>query len=240
MAGVVDVPPPRVGKLGKWLYTQTANLEPTRREAAAHICARWDVNSPWFSFARTVRSLRHEDSEFLLGTLLLADDFAAQFEKAALTEIGSIGPFTPYDVVQCGFFKRNGHQCGKEAIPGADFCGQHGGQFLSAEDAKAISEHTSARIMDATSRAVRVLIELMDNGRSEMVRMQAATAVLDRAGIGPTSRVEFDITNAGADAAAAIRERLAQMAPAAAAIEAIQDAEVVYDVEPAQRTDPPV
>lgn len=231
----VDRKPPGRGQLGKWIGTQATNLEPTRRAAAVHIMSRWNVADPWFSFARTVRTLRREDSEFLIGALALADDYAQAFQADALAELGSVGPFVPYDIVTC-------EKCKREAVPGSTLCGRHGGQYLSASDAEQISAHTSARIMNATDKAFRVLEELLDEGRSEMVRLQAATALLDRAGIGPTSKVEIDLGTAGTDAANYLRERLAEAAKSMAKVEQIEahrvDEMTPVDVEAELEPDP--
>lgn len=227
----VDKKPPGRGALGKWIATQSTNLEPVRRAAALHIMSRWNVADPWFSFARTIRTLRREDSEFLIGTLMLADDYAQQFATDAIAELGSVGPFTPYEVITCS-------QCRREAVPGSDRCGRHGGQFLSVEDADQISKHISARIMDGTSKAVRVLEELMDEGRSEMVRLQAATAMLDRAGISPTTKIELDVTSQAEQAANTLRERLAQVAGSMKKVEEIQATRVDPDEgDPTEVTD---
>lgn len=204
-----STPPARRGKNGLtrvalWLSTQRDNLEEERREAARHITSRWNVTDPWFSLAKTLRNLERENSPYLRGAQALADDYVQTFGEEALPEMGSLGPFVPYEVVSCG-------KCRREAVPGSEFCGRHGGQFLTASDAKAISQHTTARIIGATDKAVRVLEEIMDEGKSEMVRLQAAMALLDRAGIGPSSKLEIDLGSASEDAARVLRERLSIM-----------------------------
>lgn len=191
-------------RVAAWLSIQRTNLDGERRDAATHITSRWNVTDPWFSFAKTLRTLEREDSAYLRGARALADDYVQQFGEAVLPEMGSLGPFVPYETVSCA-------KCRREAVPGSELCGRHGGQYLSATDAKAISQHTTARIIGATDKAVRVLEELMDEGKSEMVRMQAATSLLDRAGIGPTSKLEVDLGSAQEDAAVRIREMLATM-----------------------------
>lgn len=193
--------PRDVSRVARWLSAQRDNLDNSRRDAARHITSRWDVTTPWFSFAKTMRTLQREDSPFLRGAQELADDYCTQFGEAALPELGSLGPFVAYEVVSCA-------KCAREAVPGSELCGRHGGQFLTANDARAISQHTTGRIIGATDQAVRVLMELMDEGKSEMVRLQAATALLDRAGIGPTSKLEIDVGSAQEDAARLLREQL--------------------------------
>ena len=219
--------PPIPNRIGDWLTAQSNNLDPDRRSASTHIMSRLDVSHPWFSFARTLRTLEREDSPFLIGARGLASDYIEQFGQAVVPEVGSAGPFTPYEVVIC-------RECKRQAVPGADRCGYHGGQYLSAEDAKNISRHIAARIMEGTSKAVRVLEELMDEGRSEMVRLQAATAILDRAGVGPQSKLEISVTSAGDEAAEVLRARIEQARASiakAGEIEAanIVDAEVIED-----------
>jgi hypothetical protein len=85
--------------------------------------------------------------------------------------------------------------------------------------------------MSATDKAVRVLEELLDEGRSEMVRLQAATALLDRAGIGPTSKVEIDMGSAGVDAANFLRDRLAEVEKSMTKVDEIEAHRVDDDTE---------
>jgi hypothetical protein len=204
-----SVPPARrekkdLTRVASWLSAQRDNLEGERRDAARHITSRWNVTDPWFSFSRTLRTLQREDSPYLRGAQALADDYCTQFGEDVLPEMGSLGPFLPYETVSC-------EKCRREAVPGSTLCGRHGGQFLSASDAKAISAHTAGRIMGATDQAVRVLQELMDEGKSEMVRLQASMALLDRAGIGPHSTISIDSGTAAEDAAAEIRDMLTRI-----------------------------
>lgn len=229
-------------RVGKWVSTQTHNSDPQRRDAALHICSRWDVTSPWFDFAKSLRTLIREDSEHATGARLLAADYVGQFmtpkeaEEAGADPIRGLalaGPLVPIESLQCDYTWLHGdrtYHCRRDSIPGSDRCGRHGGQYMSAEDAKAISAHTSARILDATDRAVRTLIELMDEGRSELVRLQAATSILDRAGIGPSQTVEVNV-GGDTDAAALIRQRLERMARPAIepGDDDIEDAEVVSE-----------
>lgn len=195
-------------RMGQWMHAQTTNLDVVRREAAEHIRSRWDITSPWFNLTRILRTLQREESPHLVGARMLAADYEAQFPETA-AKIGLVG-MIPIEVVYCA-------KCRREAVPGSEFCGRHGGQFLSPEAAQAISEHTSAKILAATDSAVRTLLELMDEGKSEKVRLEAAIAVLDRAGIGPTSHLTVDL-GAGDAAAAEVRARLERMAPNASRI----------------------
>lgn len=222
-------------RIGRWLGAQYNNVEQSRREAARHVMGRWDVTSPWFSMARIMRTLEREESPFLPGFRALCDDFASQFEEDAVKDIGSTGPFTPYEVTRC-------IDCKREAVPGSDRCGRHGGQFLSAQDASKISRHTAARIIDATDRAVGVLVDLLDHGKSEKVRFDAAVAILDRAGHGPTSKIELDVNSGQVDAAALVAERLqgieASIAKANEITASRADPGVVVDVEATLEPDP--
>lgn len=222
-------------RIGRWLGAQTNNLDADRRDAARHVLGRWDVNNPWFSLGRTIRTLRREESPHLTGLLALADDFAQSFPDDCIADIGSAGPFTPIDVRRCT-------DCRREAVPGADKCGRHGGQFLSVRDAERISQHTAARVMEATDQAVRVLTDLMDHGKSEMVRMQTAFGLLDRAGVSAAQKIEIDISSAGQDAATLIAKRLEQIEGSmlkAEAIEAARDEESgILDLEVLREEDP--
>ena len=245
-----DKPKRKPSRVGKWVATQAHNVDPVRREAAEHICSRWDTYSGWFDLAKVLRTLIREDSEFAAGARLLATDYVEQFASPGkdgdaegtdkVRGLTLAGPLVPIDVVRCAhtwLVADATHRCRRDAVPGSDRCGRHGGQYMSAEDARRISEHTSSRILDATDRAVRTLIELMDEGRSEMVRLQAATSILDRAGIGPTQRIEVSTAEAGDNAAAELRARLARMRETmeqAPALEAIANADPDAEVTEAE------
>lgn len=217
----------RSKRIGRWLGAQVNNLEPDRRDAARHVVSRFDITSPWFSLARTIRTLRREESPYLHGLLALADDFAEVFPEDVLADTGMAGPFTPIDVRRCT-------ECRREAVPGADRCGRHGGQFLSTKDAERISQHTAARILEATDQAIRALTDILDHGKSEMVKSQVAFGLLDRAGIGPTQKIEVDISSAGQDAATLIAERLSGIEASMQRVEEIEAAraeENIIDLE---------
>lgn len=226
-------------RIGRWFAGQIHNIDPERRDAARHVLSRWDATSPWFSMGRVMRTLQREESAHLTGFLNLANDFAEQFEEDAIGDIGTVGPFTPYDIVRC-------MECKREAIPGSDRCGRHGGQFLTAKDAQKISQNTTAKIIDATDRAVRVLTDLMDHARSEKVRLDAANSILDRAGHGGTQRIELEMGGNGIDAAQLIHDRLTQIGESTDKVRQIEatraqvgdEIEVVAEVEPDPEPEP--
>lgn len=215
----VENVPPDDNKLGRWVGAQATNIEPTRRAAAQHIISRWDVTSPWFSMPKTLRSLAREESEHLLGAQLIMADFADMFGQEA-GELGIVGG-VPLEVTRCV-------DCRREAVPGADRCGRHGGQFLTPEDAKRISNHTAQRIIAATDAAFRVTMELLDEGRSEMVRLQAANSIFDRAGLSGVQKIEIGVDTAGQDAIEILRERLKETQLSMTKVEEIE----AHRVEP--------
>jgi hypothetical protein len=204
---------PRIPIFGEWLLLQQTNTDPLRSEAARHIVGRWSV-FPWYSHDRVLRMLGRENSEYLLGAQLLASDFAELFNvdpKSARDSGAAILPFAPQSDL-CREIKPNGRLCGREAVPGAGVCGRHGGQWLTEKERTQITSQVKDRVLEATDAAVRVLLELMDNGVSEKVRLDAALAVLDRAGAGATTKIEMEVTNAGIQATEEIRARLAALA----------------------------
>lgn len=206
-----------VPSMGEWLTMQTTNSDRMRRDAAVHVVGRWDAR--WLDFAKVLRILGREESVHLLGAQALAGDYASFFNitpSAQFKSSGAVGSLIPLDMVRCIELNRNGNQCTRPGVPGNDRCWQHGGTWITQEELDRVSAHVSERLMTATDRAVRVLEDLMDDARSELVRLQAALAVLDRSGIGPSSRIELDVTNSSEEAAREVRRRIDELASSAA------------------------
>lgn len=202
-----EKPPP----LWRWFSTQVAHTDPAKAEAARVIRDRWDLPSK--TFRSIDRALASEDSEHLTAFRQLLDEYRVTYaiatdDDAYARETGMGGLLIPFAPEKC-------EQCKREAIPGTGKCGRHGGAYLSPKDAADLSRRLHDRILTMSEAALRVLQDLMDNGRSEQVRMMAATSVLDRAGIGPHMNVNHtgEIAISDADAAAsALRVRLDRLA----------------------------
>lgn len=192
-------------RISKWLSVQSNNLDPLRREAASHVMSRWEVADPYFNPGRVLRTLTREQSPYLTGFQLLLDDYRTEFhDDKAIREIGAAGPFTPVEIILCA-------KCSRTAVAGSDLCAKHGGQFLTPEDQQRISAHTAQMLTALTSKAVGALDDLMDNAKSEKVRFDAASRVLELAGIGPGMRITIDDSGAAQRQREAIEARIVQM-----------------------------
>lgn len=221
--------------LWRWFSTQVAHSDSARAKAARAVRERWDL--PTVRFSKIERALASEDSEHLVPFRMLLDEYRITFgigddDEDFARETGMAGLLVPFGPELCD-------QCTRDAVPGTGKCARHGGQWLSPQDMQSISHRLHDRLLAMSEGALRVLQDLMDNGRSEQVRMMAATTVLDRAGIGPHMNVHHSgqVNVTGMDeAAAALRDRLDRLALNArektAILEAARrDAEDVEDAE---------
>ena len=165
--------------------------------------------------------LAAEDSPHAVGAKLLADDYANQF---GLTEVDRIGvggiasPWFPAAPATCRHSEPKA--CQRPAIPGTDLCQRHGGAaVLSPADRAMVSRAVADRLVELSERAVRVVEDMMDQGRSEKVRLDAAIAVLDRTGVGPTTtlRLEAGEDDGSPSPAQVIAERLERLGDSARA-----------------------
>jgi hypothetical protein len=86
-------------------------------------------------------------------------------------------------VVLCGYRNHRGEGCRHPAIPGAGRCGQHGGAITDPEVRRSFLLVAFAKVIDGSRVAVDALLDVAENGRSEMARVQAAKELLDRAGV---------------------------------------------------------
>lgn len=115
---------------------------------------------------------------------------------------------------------RTGEPCNNYAIRGGTVCRWHGGQLptvkKSARENVEIARHellkkTLDTLIAASPEVAEKLIALATANPdtiSPAVLVKAQMAVLDRAGLGPTSKVETENVNISIDAAAVIRARL--------------------------------
>jgi hypothetical protein len=86
----------------------------------------------------------------------------------------------------CRARRSNGTPCGAYAVHGAVVCRMHGG---AAPQVKAAARE---RLLAAADPAAARLVELLSSDDA-MVRLRAAVALLDRAGLGPSStQVQVD------------------------------------------------
>lgn len=85
--------------------------------------------------------------------------------------------------VLCGYRNHRGEGCTSEAVPGAGRCGKHGGAITDPEVRRSFLLIAFAKVIDGSRVAVDALLDVAENGRSEMARVQAAKELLDRAGV---------------------------------------------------------
>lgn len=237
-------PPPKAGSekrppLWRWFSSQVAHSDPARAAAARHVRERWDIAVKPFRVID--RSLAAEESPHLLAFRLLLDEYRTAYDIGAdddfAREVGTDGLLVPFAPEIC-------QSCNREAIPGTGACGRHGGQWITPKDMADISRRIHDKLVTMSETALRVLQDLMDNGRSEQVRMMAATSILDRAGIGPHMNVNHsgsvEVTDMDA-AAIELRGRLDRLAGNIVDKAAIADqiAGIVVDAEVVEEKEEP-
>lgn len=114
-------------------------------------------------------------------------------------------------VFNCLYRDRTGMMCGREVVPGVDRCVKHGGALVEPEVRRNILLSAYANIVEGSQKAVDALLDVVENGRSEMARVQAAKELLDRAGLTADTTINVKIS-AEIDAGSILRERLESMA----------------------------
>lgn len=130
-----------------------------------------------------------------------------------------------WEAVRCQAHTSSGAPCKKWAIQGGFVCNTHGG---SAPQVRAAANR---RLMALAPRAVQVLADLLEHSESDIVRLRAATELLDR-GIGKAVDVTLDITpQEAAEGPSPLALRIAAALDRLAPAEEpeIVDAEVIED-----------
>ncbi|UTM37642.1 hypothetical protein MX572_02085 [Rhodococcus pyridinivorans] len=88
----------------------------------------------------------------------------------------------------CNARRADGEPCGNYAMQGGTVCVKHGGRVPLTRQSAA------ARLLDLRLRAIGVVDGMLDDESLEpAVRLRAAQLVLDRTGLGPTSRIEHEV-----------------------------------------------
>jgi hypothetical protein len=98
--------------------------------------------------------------------------------KSISTEIEASEPTS-----LCGFRNTRGEGCVRLAVPGAGRCGGHGGSITDPEVRRSLHIIAFSKVIQGSEVAVDALLDVAENGRSEMARVQAAKEILDRAGV---------------------------------------------------------
>jgi hypothetical protein len=86
-------------------------------------------------------------------------------------------------ILPCGFRGRDGRLCGVPSVPGTSRCVSHGGAIGDADVRRSLIIQAYGRMIEGADVAVRALLEVAIDGRSEMARVQAAKELLDRVGM---------------------------------------------------------
>lgn len=90
--------------------------------------------------------------------------------------------------VSCTARRTDGEPCGNHAVMGSTVCKNHGG--FAAHTRLAASQ----RMIEMRLKAIGVLDGMLDDPALEpAVRLRAAQIVLDRTGMGPTSKIEHEV-----------------------------------------------
>lgn len=210
-AGEADEVPP----IWEWLAQQHNNTDPVRAEAARYIVGRWQLG-PWYNHRKVLSTLQSEDSDHLHGTRLLTQDFVEFFgieprDQVREHNLGVVSPLIPVGREQCTHRYRSQKQCTRDAIPGTNLCGNHGGSWITDDERAEVVQKVSAKLVDISERAVVVLADLLDNAKSEKVRYDAAVAILDRVGVGPIQKLELSVTPEAERVASEVRSRILEL-----------------------------
>lgn len=115
--------------------------------------------------------------------------------------------------VLCGYRNHRGEGCIRPAVEGAGRCWAHGGAITDPEVRRSFLLVAFAKVIDGSRIAVEALLDVAENGRSEMARVQAAKELLDRAGVQQDQHVHIHKPDEDApesELVAAIREQLAE------------------------------
>lgn len=88
---------------------------------------------------------------------------------------------------RCTAHNRKGRLCRMWAIPGGTVCLRHGGSASQVKKAAAL------RLLALADPAISALAQIVrDKNATAADRARAAVAILDRAGLGPNARIEFE------------------------------------------------
>lgn len=103
----------------------------------------------------------------------------------------------PIPVVRCTATKRDGTQCMKWSVRGTNVCTKHGAQLPQVQKAAA-DRVAMARLQlfGATPDAFDVIEGLLQSP-TEMIRLKAATEILDRAGLKAGQEVNVTVEHVG-------------------------------------------
>jgi hypothetical protein len=140
---------------------------------------------------------------------------------------------TPIPRVQCTYVDPDGNGCSGLSLRGATVCLKHGAGLPAVQrHAASVLAAARMRLINSADEAVDTLVDLLQPGTPEGVRLKAAAEVLDRSGI--RSGYELDVVVENRQSPAAILEdRLRRLKQASVLDEEeeedVVDAEIVDD-----------
>lgn len=105
-------------------------------------------------------------------------------------ELDRRGLYTANSQRQCAHVRKTGRQCGRRAAAGSDYCWTHSPLDLRDELLEARDE-ARAWLISQLDKALVTLVDCMDS-EDDRVRLNAATQLLDRAGVTSLTRTQLD------------------------------------------------
>lgn len=223
-----------------WLRRNAHDYPELAAVIAEHFGGAGFIEYRYRTYAMRLMQVGRED---LMDTLLQAEtdwNYAKLSAKATSYHLAMERPEMALVIIPCGY-KRDGVECGNDALPGSVRCKDHGGDWIDPKVRYSILLNAYARLVEATDIAVDALVDVAQNGKREDARVMAAREILDRAGIrgggeapakladGEEASPMDELTKRLADVA----DRLATKAEIEARLAApdpdIEDAEVISD-----------
>jgi len=103
----------------------------------------------------------------------------------------------PVPVMRCtGTSSTTGERCRKWSLRGTTVCKNHGAQFPSVQEhANAVVESARMRLFGMADDAVEVMYDLIQEGKSDQIRLKAAENILNRAGIKDAIDINVEVSH---------------------------------------------
>jgi hypothetical protein len=110
----------------------------------------------------------------------------------------------------CGYRGIDGKNCPRRAVAGTARCEMHGGAITDPDVRRSILLSSYARLMEGSAAAVAALIDVVNESRNDLARVQAARELLDRAGLVQDQHVHLHVADPSEDGGALteLRSRL--------------------------------
>lgn len=179
-------------------------------EVVEHLKAKFQESFDFIAVASWMReSYPGDKGDLLVETLTIAESnwrvdcmvmedpepmaaAAEELGEAPSTELTLVKPVTGLPELPkypCGFVGVDGKPCTRDAIDGAARCLAHGGMILDPSVRRSLLITAYAKMQTHTEFAVDTLVDVMESGRNDLARVQAAKELLDRAGMTPENHI---------------------------------------------------